>query len=430
VIVRESPLSLLQEEMWRAEQTTTSPRENVYAALRLTGVLDARALEAALCAVVDRHEMLRARIVTDGGLRQIIETLIPRLPSEPVGSLDEALKIAAAEAAKRFDLAELPLWRIRLLQLDTHDHVLSLVFHHIVSDGWSLYVFLHELSSAYSQAMRGEQLTFEHLPRTYVEHCRAERQTVTGEALARQVSHWQRSLPLEIPLLELPSDFARPLTSASHGDTVEVAFPERLVAGLKSRAREHHTTFFATVLAGFAIVLARQARAHNVIIGVPTANRTSRDIQPEIGYFANMLPVVLQVADDATFGEMVDVARQAMVKALTYPDLPPELLMRQMDKGEGLPYRVCLNMHSAPPLSYSFSGLDVTGLPVSNGTTNFDYELFFAPSGDSAKGYLMYDVDLFTLERATTFWSRLGRLLASGVEHPDLPVNELVEDVL
>lgn len=416
-LINDAPLGLLQEEMWQAEQTTTTPRENVFGAFRLQGQLDVSAFAFALQAVVNRHEALRTKLIDRGTLLQRIEGLEVSLPAENVPDLDAASALANEEARTRIDLCDYPLWRVRLLRVGPHDHVFAYVFHHIILDGWSLQVFLRDLSATYKAFTKGgKDVPLPPLLTSYQSFCASERELLADDAMTDRVRHWQTVLPSPLPVLTIPTDFPRTGPSANNGARLPTELGSAISDEITQLARSLRTTVFAIFLAAFGAVIREMGDASDVVIGVPSHNRTRRELQPLIGYFANVLSVPLQVVEEP-FAKLVQKARHSIVRALKYPELPPELLMRELYGVRGVPYAVYLDVQTSLPYTYSFAPLTVSGMAVANDVNFLDFELFLRTSTSGLRGELTYDSDLFRRERAESLWTAVNQLLVAVSTH-------------
>ncbi|MDG4803231.1 condensation domain-containing protein [Micromonospora sp. WMMD980] len=403
---REIPLSPLQREMWRAEQTTDSARENVYGALRLRGPLHMPALTEALDAVVRRHEPLRTCITGGTNPVQRIEERVFGLPVQEVSDLAEAIATVNADAATRIELDELPLWKVRLLRLAPDDHVLGYVFHHIMVDGWSLYLFLRDLSEAYALALAGKPADLPPLGYTYADYCAEESRSSESEPLASRIEHWRRLLPEELPVLDMPSDRPRVNGAESRGAAIELSIDAGLSLAMSDLAREHRCTVFNVILDAVGAATGSQAGTSQVILGVPFHNRTRRQQRAMVGYTANVLPMALNDLTGRCSVASLQRARAVSTAAMRHPGIPPEVIMRTLYGEEGLPYRFCLNVQAPPGISYAFPHLELSRVAlIDNGTANFDYELRLIPDGDRIRGSLTYDADLFLPQRAESLWS-------------------------
>jgi hypothetical protein len=222
----ELPLSPAQERLWFLDQF--EPEDTAYnipAAMRLTGRLNAAALEQSLATILQRHEALRSAFpVVDGQPRQRLEpspTLT--LPVVDLQPLPEAVqqaevqRLATAESQQRFDLTQAPLVRVRLLRLAETEHVLLLTMHHIVADGWSLGVFWRELAALYSAYTSGNPVPLPALPIQYADFAAWQREWLQGQVLEAQLSYWKQQLAGAHPVLELPADHPRPAMQTFRG---------------------------------------------------------------------------------------------------------------------------------------------------------------------------------------------------------------------
>ncbi|MBV8202329.1 MAG: amino acid adenylation domain-containing protein, partial [Acidobacteria bacterium] len=292
------PLSFSQERLWFLDQLQPgNAAYNMPAAVRLRGRLDGGRLARGLAAVARRHESLRTTFhAVDGqpfqrvapgplpGLRQIDLAALP-----PARRAALARQLTAAEAAAPFDLERGPLLRARLLRLGSDEQVLLLNMHHIVSDGWSVRLIVRELAALYAGGAAGGDPALPALPVQYADYAAWQRRWLTGEALARQLAYWRAELGGELPVLDLPTDSPRPAVQTFHGGAREGLVPPALAAGLRSLARREGASFFMTLLAAFAVLLARYSGQEDLLIGVPIAGRNRAEVEPLVGFFLNSL---------------------------------------------------------------------------------------------------------------------------------------------
>ncbi|HEU0052591.1 MAG TPA: condensation domain-containing protein, partial [Longimicrobium sp.] len=286
------PLSFAQERLWIVDRMEPGAAVyNVPAALRLSGALDAAALERSLGEIVRRHEALRTTFrEAAGGPVQVVAPFAGfTLPVEELSGLDddareaEVERRAAAEAARPFDLAAGPLFRAALLRLGAGEHVLLLSMHHIVSDGWSLGVLVRELSALYAAFREGRESPLPDLPVQYADHAAWEREQLRGEALERRLAYWRGRLEGAPALLELPTDHPRPAARTYRGAHLPVHFPASLRERLEALARGEGATLFMVLLAAFQALLAKYAGSEDVVVGSPIAGRTRAEVEGLIG---------------------------------------------------------------------------------------------------------------------------------------------------
>ncbi|HYH83627.1 MAG TPA: amino acid adenylation domain-containing protein, partial [Longimicrobium sp.] len=273
-------LSFAQQRLWLLEQIGgVGGTYHVPSRLRLHGEMDRDALARALERIVARHEMLRATFHLQDGAP--VQRIVPVERSgfsladhDLAGHRQqeaELRRLTAEEAAAPFQLERGPLIRGRLLRLGAEDHVLLITMHHIVSDGWSMGVFVRELSALYGAFRAGEPDPLPELQIQYADYAAWQRRRVSGDAQGEEAEYWRTALAGVPELLELPTDHVRPARQSHAGAGVQVLLDEALAAGLKELSRRHGTTLFMTLLAGWAAVLGRLAGQDDVVIGTPTA---------------------------------------------------------------------------------------------------------------------------------------------------------------
>ncbi|MCL5997211.1 MAG: amino acid adenylation domain-containing protein, partial [Chloroflexi bacterium] len=282
------PLSFAQQRLWFLDQLQPGTvAYNIPSAVRLMGALDVPALERSLDELVYRHESLRTTYTSiDGQPRQFIapafhlpltiEHLNYRSPDEREA---EALRLAAEEASRPFDLARGPLLRIRLLQIDERDHIILLTMHHIVADGWSMGVFVRELAALYAAFTSGQPVPLPALPIQYADFAVWQRQWLQGDVLQAQLAYWEQQLANSPPLLELPTDRPRPSAASGHGAIHSFRLDAALTGALQALSRHEGVTLFMTLLAAFQTLLGRYSNQDDVCVGTPIANRNRSELE-------------------------------------------------------------------------------------------------------------------------------------------------------
>src|SRR5256886_3191549 len=290
------PLSYAQQRLWfldRLEQGSSV--YNLCQAVRLTGALNATALERSLNEIIRRHEVLRANFIdSDGNPAQTIagnRTLklqATDLSRVPGGRREEELRLALeAEARKPFDLSGDLLLRALLIQLEANEHVLQITMHHIVSDGWSIGVLFRELAAHYDSFRSGTLPALPELPIQYTDYALWERDSLRGAALERQLAYWRKQLSGTLPILDLPTDRARPAVQSLRGASETLQLQPTLTQALKDLSRQEGVPFFMTLLAALQTFLHRYTRQEDVLVGSVVAGRNQLDLENLIGFFVN-----------------------------------------------------------------------------------------------------------------------------------------------
>ncbi|MGH9761746.1 MAG: condensation domain-containing protein, partial [Blastocatellia bacterium] len=276
------PLTAAQESLWVIDRLQPgNAAYNISLARRFRGPLSVEAMQASLNEVLRRHETLRTVFTNrDAKTVQIVlpdQTLdidYKDLAEFPVEAREEEARRFALEATKRaFDLQRFPLLRVCLIRLDTEDHVLFLVIHHIISDGWSLSLFFREMASLYESMLEAKASPLSALPIQYRDYAVWERDQLEGGLFDQELAYWKHQLFDAPAYLDLPAD--RPRRDAHHrgGATHLKAIPPRVHEGLKSLSRTEGATLFMTLLAAFDILLYLYTSQDDVVIGSAAAGR-------------------------------------------------------------------------------------------------------------------------------------------------------------
>ena len=431
------PLSFAQQRLWfldRLEPGSTA--YNIPIALRLGGLLDRRALEAALAGLTERHESLRTTFVEEGGEpSQVVHPVgAPLLEIEDLSAeadpAQAALDRARTEADRPFDLAEGPLIRHRLFRLAESEHLLVLTVHHIVADAWSLRVLRRELGELYSAQVEGRPPALSELEIQYGDFAVWQREWFQGDRAESQLAYWKKALEGAATLIELASDRPRPALQSDRGGHRRATLPPELAGRLEGLGSSEGATLFMTLLAGFGALLSRYSSQSDLVIGTPIANRTRLELEPVIGFFANTLPLRLDLAGDPSFRELLGRVRSTVLDASEHQDLPFEQLVAELNPERSLShsplFQVLFQLHATTGGGGSeLPGLAVERVELDRGRSKFDLALTMLNGDDGLHASFEYSADLFDGETVARMLGHLETLLFAAVEHPDRPIAEL-----
>lgn len=428
----ELPLSFAQHGLWvRSQIEPDSPLYNISSSLRVKGQLDLLALSQTLNEIVRRHETLRTVFPTVGGQpRQLI------LPAAslalPIKSLQhlppaeretEAMRLAAEEARRPFDLAEGPLLRVTLLQLDDDDYALLCTMHHIISDGWSISILIQEVMAHYQMFVAGKFSPWAELPIQYADYAHWQSQWLKGEVLERQLSYWRRQLEGVSHKLDLPDARPRPAVQTFDGATQPWTLSAALTEQLKAVGRREGATLFMTLLAAFQTLLYRYSGQDDIVVGSPIANRNRRGVEGLIGYFINILALRTDLSGNPTFRELLSRVRAVALSAYAHQDLPFERLLNELrlerDPRRSPLFQVVLVLQNAPVSELKLPNLTLSPLASDRGTTHVDLYFSIAETAQGLSGLLKYNTDLFDLETITQMLNHFEILLSEIAADPD-----------
>jgi len=427
------PLSFAQQRLWFLDQLEgKGATYNLTAAVRLEGQLNPQALEHSLQALIRRHESLRTSFPTRDGapVAQISDASfqLDRVDLRTLSDTEqdaEVQRLLKQAAMCPFDLTTGPLFRTQLFQLGASSHILQIILHHIIADGWPRGVFVREWRVLYETAVAGEAPPLPPLPVQYVDFASWQRQWLTGEVLDKQLRHWKQQLADAPALLELPTDYPRPPTPRYSGASLSFSLPDQLTALLKAPNLQTGMTLWSA----FAILLSRYSGQTDIIIGSPIANRTHRDLESLIGFFVNSLVLRLDLSGNPSFEEVLRQARQVALDAYAHQDIPFERLVEALQPERNLShapfFQVMFVLQNAPLPDLDLPGLNLTILELESSVSKFDLTLEITETAAGLTCRLEYCTDLFERTTIERLAGHLQTLLTGIVDNPDTPIHAL-----
>ncbi|EKT4453882.1 non-ribosomal peptide synthetase, partial [Pseudomonas putida] len=430
-------LSYAQRRQWFLWQfEPQSAAYNISMAVRFKGALDGDLLQRSLEDLVQRHESLRTAFAQDAD--QPVQVVDPRVrveivrePFAEAGDFAERLKRRIeAEAGQPFDLGQAPLWRVRLLQVDEADHVLILVMHHIVSDGWSMPILLDEWIRSYEGLRLGQPASLPALPIQYADYAIWQRQCLEAGELERQLAYWEAELRGEQPVLELPTDHPRPALQSRAGASLDIPLDDALCAALKQLAQDQGVTLFMLLLASYQTLLHRYSGQNDIRVGIPTANRNRMETEGLIGFFVNTQVLKAEFDLGTTFTDLLEQVQRRVAGAQAHQDLPFEQLVEALQPERSLShsplFQVMYNHQTeARGQARQLPGLTVETLDWERRTAQFDLTLETVEHAAGIAVTLTYATALFdeaTIAQLAGHWQGL---LAAIVAQPQQRIAEL-----
>ncbi len=434
----EAPLSFAQQRLWFLDQFSPgSCAYNVPRVFRLTGALDTAALQHAVDALVERHEILRTVFkMSQAGPVQVVQapravplttfdlTAVPH--TEQQSKVDETVMNVVRHP---FNLASDLMLRATLIPLAEDEHVLVVMSHHIASDGWSKGVMFRELAAFYNGAVAKATVALPALSIQYSDFAAWQKQWVKGVRLQRQQAYWKKQLEGAPALLELPTDFPRPAMQGFEGTTEGGLFQGNLLADLKALSQREGVTLFMTLFASFQVMLARYSGQEDIVVGTPIAGRGRSELEPLIGDFVNMLAMRTDLSGSPSFRELLQRVKKVALDAFDNQDLPFENLVEELEHGRDMSrapvFQTIFILENAPPAPPAMQNLKVEILDFDTPTAKSDLILILAQDAAGLKVKLEYRTDLFSKTTIYRFLAQYRTLLESIVADPAQPMTKL-----
>jgi amino acid adenylation domain-containing protein len=433
------PASFAQQRLWFLDKL--EPEESAYNvpfAVRLSGPLDKEILERSFRELIRRHEVLCTTFAEDdqGEPVQLVaadpEFQLPvadlrRLPHQ--AREHEVQQLLADQARQPFNLAKGPLVRANLLQLGEEEHILSLVLHHTIVDGWSWGILLREISTLYRAFRENKPSPLPDLPIQYGDFAVWQRDWMKGERLAKLLDYWKQQLQGAPPVLELPTDFARPAVQTYEGELRELILPKPLADRLQELAAGERCTLFMVLLAAFSILLSRYSRQEDIVVGTPVAGRDRSELEGLIGLFVNTLALRTDLSGNPSFRELLRRVREVTLGAYAHQDLPFEKLVEEIRPERRLShapvFQVMLGFQNVPNSAMELPGLKLSSLDIRSGSAKVDLTLNALIRPDGLRLGMIYNVDLFQGSTIEGMLAHLQTLLESIAARPEQPISAL-----
>ncbi|WP_066426819.1 non-ribosomal peptide synthetase [Anabaena sp. 4-3] len=429
-------LSLTQEKFWLLQQLQPDlTAYNELNMLSLQGQLDINILEKSLNEIIKRHEILRTsfQVIDEQVVQKIAPTLKIELPIINLQGLSKPEQEAKVKqlvleySQQPFNLVETPLFKIFLIQLQEEEHILFLSIHHIIFDGWSSGIFYQELAALYQAFCHGEASPLPELPIQYADFALWQKQSLQNKS--HLLNYWKQQLKDAPPILNLPTDYNRPLQQSFQGARVNFTISETLTNQLKFLGQQENATLFIVLLAAFKTLLYRYTGQTDLLVGTPVANRTHSEIENLLGCFVNTLVLRNDVSGELSFKELVKRVRETALAAYAHQELPFEQLVQELQPerhlGSNPLFQVWFALHNQPMPTLQLGNLVITSLEVERDTSQFDLSLDINIEAQGLIGTIEYSTELFESATIARMIEHFQTLLDGIVANPEAKISEL-----
>lgn len=431
------PTSALQKGVWIACQLAgTNAAYNLAHADRILGALNVSALERAIQGLVDRHPGLRTALeVVDGSPRQVVHAQAPLrlsiadLSNHPAARDSGALRTLIREHVQEsFDLAKAPLARAVLFRISSTEHVLLLIVHHLIFDGWSHSIMTREISAMYAGFAAARELSLPPPGASYVDYVKEETAGLASAQMQGHLNYWRARLAGFEPT-ELPTNRPRPAQMSLRGDLQRFSLPAGELAQLKQLARTEKCTLFIVLLAAFQTVLMRHSGRDDVSVGSPSAGRYRARFPDAIGFFSNTLVMRTNLAGNPTFRELLGRTRETVLQALAHQEFPTDRLVGELalprDTNRNPLYAIVFALQSQPEAVLDLGAAQIEAIPIHAGTSRLDLWVTLRESEGVLHGEIEYRTELFEVETIRRVAAHFQTLVSGVVKNPQTRLADL-----
>jgi amino acid adenylation domain-containing protein len=428
------PLTMTQEHLWELDRLLPgAPFSNMLYAVRVTGALNVAALKQSFNEIIKRHEILRTTFTTIAG--QPVQVIAPNLHvsllTEDLRALPEgaresqAQRLIRAQGLYPFDLENGPLLQARLLRFGEQEHILLLTMHHIISDGWSWGVLLHELAVLYDAFSQSHRSPLPDLPIQYADYAHWQRQWLDTEAGRAQLAYWTQQLHAPLPILELPTDRPRTAELSLHTARQSFQLPIELTIALARLSRQEGATVFMTLVAALDALLSGYTGHEDIRVGTLVANRQHQDTEGLIGLFANLIILRTNLGGNPSLRQVLQRVRTTTLDGYAHQELPFEYLARALVRAQQCQrrslFQVMFAMQNAGQHTLALPALTVQALetqPVEASTCDLAVSVRDSPQG--LEGLCIYKTTMFDASTVSRLLEDFQRILSCFIGDPEL----------
>ncbi|MDQ0416423.1 fengycin family lipopeptide synthetase D [Croceifilum oryzae] len=418
------PVSSAQRRMYLIQQMDPdSVSYNIPMMMRVKGSLDVDRLEEALCQLIKRHESLRTSFkMVEGKPHQRISSEVSFLMMRNKSTESEAKQVVE-EFHRPFDLSQAPLLRASWITLSPDEALFLLDMHHIISDGISTSILFYELMQLY----RGEDLS--ELRIQYKDYAMWQQGLQGTDWSLQQEKYWLEALAGELPVLNLPTDYPRPLVRGFEGSMVEIQLSEETTRKLKQLVRKQDTTLYMTLLTLYTTLLHKYSAQEDIIIGSPIAGRPHPDVENMVGMFVNTLAIRNYPSSEKTFVQLLSEVKEHALEAYKHQDYPFEEVVEKLNVPRDLSRNPLFDtMFSMQDIDIPEIVLDDSRLSPYEQEYNiakFDLTLDAVEKGDKLCFSFEYDVNLFKRETIERMAGHLVQLVNHVCQDPTSKIGVL-----
>ncbi|MEX1032930.1 MAG: amino acid adenylation domain-containing protein, partial [Cellvibrionaceae bacterium] len=428
------PSTEAQRELWLAAQMgdDSNCAFNESVTLQMRGALDRQTLLAALDQLIQRHDVLRACFSRDGRelliqkrARAFVEVV--DLAGESASAAQDKYEALRTKAvAEPFDVSVGPLARFTLVNFKDDRHALIMTFHHIVCDGWSIYMLAQELGNLYLAWRRGESLP---PAPSFADYARWERSADIEAKHRASLDYWRQTLATGTPFLELPLDKARPPVKTYGASRIDRRAAPDFVAKAKKIAASQRATLTSVLIAGFAGFACRLTGQRDILLGIPFAGQLAKGDMDLVGHCVNVLPITITVVEEESFEQLLSRVQDQIKEAFNYQYLSYGTLLQSLrfDRDPSRPslVSVLFNVDLNSEESWECPELEVGLASNPRCFENLDMNWNITVSGASANFECTFNRDLWHDKTITDRLEELETFLHNICAAPSQAIGEL-----
>ncbi len=396
---------------------------NIPAAMIIEGIVDKKHMEDCIKSIVRRHEVFRTAFeLVDGEPMQKICQEVD-MAVEHFSCREENVSDIIAEFIRPFDLCKAPLLRVGFIELCEHKNMLLFDMHHIITDGTSIGIVVREFISAY------ERKELSPVKIQYKDFAEWQNKLFGTETIKKQEEYWMYRFSGEIPVLNMPTDYARPSIQSFAGDTVKFTVQDDLACKLYHLASESGATLYMVLQAAYNILLSKHTGQDDIVVGSPIAGRQHADVQNMVGMFVNSLAMRNYPKGNKTFRQFLEEVKKVSLEAFENQDYQFEGLVDRLNLRRDLSrnplFDTVFSMQNMDTGSVEIEGLKFSPYEFEYKVSKFDLTLNAAEIKDSISFSLEYNTELFKKETIERIAVQFINIIKQFTHNPDMRLQDI-----
>ena len=431
------PLSFSQEQLWFLQQVVPdNPFYNEPVAIKLNQKIDLAILKNAFSEILKRHEVTRTRFDFNYGRPfQVIDDKIPELPvvidlktTKDSLSPEDIQWLIQKEAMIPFDLKkDIPI-RVKLLLLNESESILILTMHHIASDAWSFKVLVNELNELCRAFEKGKKSPLPELPMQYRDYAIWQRRHLSDALLEKEIAYWARKLENIPNIHSLPLDRSRPRRQSFQGAQYKSKLSPATIYKLNALCKATGASLFMVLHAAFSAFIYRYGGENDIVLGTPVANRKTKEVEPLIGFFANVLILRLIIKKDFRFIDLIRKSQEEALNTFDRESIPFELLVNAIKPQRSMSHNPLFQIMFALNYEHKFEEgflFNANKMDINFPVSKFDLTISFNEKSDQLNIVWEYATDIFKESSIKRMDVSFDVLLDNLLNYPERPIDTI-----
>ncbi|MBL6449165.1 amino acid adenylation domain-containing protein [Fulvivirga sp. 29W222] len=433
-------VSHAQKRLWILSQfEENATAYNLPVTYKFKGKLEGEALAEAFNDILQRHEILRTTfvLVDEQPMQKVheVESFNFKLDISDLKDAENPEKelndLVREDLTTVFDLEKGPLFKARLFQAEEECFYLTITVHHIIADAWSLALLINEIAIFYNARVSGQPHDMPALPIQYKDYAAWQNQQFVDTGMESDRQYWHQQFEGELPVLELPTDFARPAQQTYDGSHVKHVLEAEISEGLRKLSKNSNASLFIILLSAFKALCHRYTGDSDIIVGTPIAGRNHADLESQVGFYVNTLAIRTQFESGYTFEQLLEAVKKNVLDSQKHQLYPFDKLVEELDLDRDTSrsplFNVMLDMHvdDSSEVSINLEGVSAEQVEPDFEISKFDLSFTFVDTNDRIIVGAEYNTNLFRAESITRLLQHYNLLLQSILDDSHTALNEL-----